>query len=91
MCKQSTNNTISIFIFSQAYFEVPKGTNRALRSICHVFKPNNFREVQNFYQDKTSLDMTLNEFNLLKTNCWNEKYKLLIIDMTKGNYTGCYR
>ena len=35
--------------------------------------------------------MTLNEFNLLKSNCCNEKYQPLTIDMTKEKYTGRYR
>ena len=36
------------------------------------------------------MDMTLNEFKLLTSTCWNEKYQPLIIDMTKDYYQGCY-
>ena len=35
--------------------------------------------------------MTLNELNLLISSCWNWKYQPPTIDMTKGNFTGCYR
>ena len=37
------------------------------------------------------MDMTLNEFKLLTSTCWNEKYIPLTIDMTKDKYTGRYR
>ena len=57
----------------------------------HIFKPNNFTDVINLYQDKANMDMTLNEFNNLTSICWNEKYQPLTIDMTKDNYTGRYR
>ena len=35
--------------------------------------------------------MTLNEFKLLTSTCWNEKYQPLTIDMTKDKNTGRYR
>ena len=37
------------------------------------------------------MDMNFNEFKYLTTNCWNEKYQPLTIDMTKDKYTGQYR
>ena len=37
------------------------------------------------------MDMTLSEFKLLTSTCWNEKYQPLTIDLTKDKYTGCYR
>ena len=52
---------------------------------------NNFRDVQNLNQDKASMDMTLNEFKLLTSTCWNENYHPLTIDMTKYKYTGGHR
>ena len=35
--------------------------------------------------------MTLNEFKYLTSNCWNDKYHPLTIDMTKDKYMGRYR
>ena len=35
--------------------------------------------------------MTPNEFKLLTSLCWNEKYQPLTIDMTKDKYQGRYR
>ena len=35
--------------------------------------------------------MTLTEFKLLTSTCWNEKYQRVTIDMTKDKYTGRYR
>ena len=35
--------------------------------------------------------MTFTEFKLLTSNCWNEKYQALTIDLTKDKYTGRYR
>ena len=69
MFKRSRHNNLSIFIISQDYYELPKRTIRANGNIYHIFKPNNFRDVQNLYQDKASMDMTLNEFKLLTSTC----------------------
>ena len=79
---------LSISIISEDYYELPKKTVTAKRKILHVFKPNNFRDVQNLYQHKVSMDMTLNEYKYLNSTCWNEKYQPLIIDMSEGKYTG---
>ena len=60
MFKRSRHNILSIFIISQDYYELPKKTIRANGNIYHIFKPNNFRDVINLYQDKSSMDRTLN-------------------------------
>ena len=91
MFKRSRHNHSSIFIISQDYYELSKKTIRCNGNIFHIFKPNNFRDVINLYQDKSSMDMTLNEFKLLTSTCWNENYQPLTIDMTKDKYTGRYR
>ena len=62
MFKRSRHNNLSIFIISQDYFELPKKTIRANGNVSHIFKPNNFFDVRNIYQDKASVDMTLDEF-----------------------------
>ena len=91
MFKRSRHNNLSIFIISQNYYELPKRTIRANGKIYHIFKPNNFRDVQNPYQDKASMDMTLNEFKLLTSTCWNKHYQRFTIDMTKDRYQDRYR
>ena len=91
MFKRPRHNTLSIFIIGQDYHELSKKTIRCNRIIYHIFKPYNFRDVQNLYQDKSSLDMTLNEFKYLTSTCWNEKYQPLTIDMTRDKYCGRYR
>ena len=91
MFKRSRHNKLSIFIISQDYYELSQKTIRCNGNIFQIFKPNNFRDVINLYQDKSSMDMTLNEFKLLTSTCWNEKYQPLTIDMTKDKYTGRYR
>ena len=91
MFKRGRHNNLSIFIISQDYYELPKKTIRANGNIFHLFKPNNFLDIRNIYQDKASMDMTLNEFKLLTATCWNEKYPPLTIDMTKDKYIGRYR
>ena len=91
MFKRCRHNNSSIFIISRDYYELPNRTIRANGNIYHIFKPNNFRDVINLYQDKSSVDMTLNENKLLTTTCWNEKYQLFTIDKTKDKYTGRYR
>ena len=60
MFKRGRHNNLSIFIISQDYYELPKRTIRANGNIYHIFKPNIYRDVQNLYQDKASMDMTLN-------------------------------
>ena len=89
--KRSRHNNLSIFIISQDYYELSKKSTGCNGNIFHIFKPNTFRDVLNLYQDKSSMDMTLNEFKLLTSTCWNEKYQPLTIDMTKDKYTGRYR
>ena len=89
--KRSRRNNLSIFIISQDYYELPKRTIRSNGNIYHIFKPNIFRDVQNLYQDRTSMDMTLDEFEYLTSICWIEQYQPLTIDMTKDKNTGRYR
>ena len=91
MFKRSRHNNLSIFIISQDYYELGKKTIRCNGNIYHIFKPNNFRDVINIYQDKASMDMNLNEFKFLTSTCWNKNYQPLTIDMTKDKYTGRYR
>ena len=90
-CSKDLDIKLCIFIITQDYYELPKRTIRANGNIYHVFKPNNFRDVQNFYQHKASMDMTLSEFKNLTNICWNEKYQPLTNDMTKDNFAGRYR
>ena len=91
MFKRSRHNNLSIFIISQDYYELPKKTIRANGNVYHIFKPNNFLDVCNNYQDKASMDMTLDEFKNLTSTCWNKQYQPLTIDMTEDKYMGRYR
>ena len=91
MFKRSRHNSKSLFIIGQDYYELSKRTKRCNGNIYHIFKPNNFRDVQNLYQDKASMDMSLNEFKYLTSTCWNAKYEPLIFDMTKDKYQGRFR
>ena len=69
MFKRSRHIKLSIFIISQDYYELPKKTIRANGNIYHIFKPNNFLDIRNIYQVKTSMDMTLDEFKYLTSLC----------------------
>ena len=91
MFKRSRHNQLSIFIISQDYYELPKKTIRANGNIYHIFKPNNFLDVSTIYQDKASMDTTLNEFKYLTSTCLNKNYQPLTMDMTKDKYQGRYR
>ena len=91
MFKRRRHNNLSMFIISEDYYELPKRTMTANGNIHHKFKPYNFRDVQKLYQDKASMDMTLNEFNLLTSTCWNKNYQPLTIELTKDLYQGRYR
>ena len=73
MFKRSRHNNLSIFNISQDHYELPERTIRVNRNTYHIFKPNNFRDVQNLYQDKASTDMTLNEFKISTSTGWEEK------------------
>ena len=53
----------------------------------HIFKPNSFLDVRIIYQDKASMDMTLDEIKYLTNTCWDKQYQPLTIDMTKDKYT----
>ena len=89
--KRSRHNNISIFIISQDYYDLPKRTIRANSNIFHIFKPNNIRDVQNLFQDKASMDMTIDEFKILCSICWQNKYQPLTIDMSKDISEEKYR
>ena len=65
MLKRGRHNHLSIFIISQDNYELPKRTIRANGYIYHIFNPNIFSDVQNPYQEKASMDLTLNEFKIL--------------------------
>ena len=91
MFKRSRHNNLSIFIISQDYYELSKRTIRCNGNIFHIFKPNNFSDVRNLYQDKASMDMTLSEFKYLTSTCWNKNFQILTIDMNKDKYIGRYR
>ena len=89
--KRSRHNKLSIFIKSQDYYELSKKTILCNGNIYHIFKPNKFRDVQNLYQDKTSMDITLNEFKLLTSTFRKNNYQPLTFGITKDKYTGRYR
>ena len=91
MFERGRHNNLSTFIFSQDFHELPKRTIKANGNIYHIFKPIIFRDVQNLYQDKASMDMTLGVFKILTSTPWNERYQPLSIDMTKDKYCGRYR
>ena len=90
MFKRSRYIFLSIFIISEDYYELPNRTIRANGNVYHIFKPNNFRDVLNLYQDTSSMVMALNEFKLL-TSCWNEKHQPPDFGMTKDQFCGRYR
>ena len=91
MFKRSRQKNLSIFLFNQDYYELPKLPTRANENIYHILKPNNFRGVQNVYQDKTSIDMVPNGFNLITSTCWTDKCLPLTTDMTKEKNNRRYR
>ena len=91
MFKNATHSNISLFKISQDYYELPKRMIKANDKTYHKYKPYNFRDVQKLYQDKASMYRTLNENELLTSTCWNETYRTLTIDMTKGKKVGSYR
>ena len=78
MFKRSRHN-LSIFMISQDYYELRKKTIRANGSIYHIFKPNKFLDVRNIYQDKASMDMTLDEFKHLTSTCWKKIINHLLL------------
>ena len=88
MFKRSKHNNLSIFIISQDYNELSKKIIRCIGNIYHIFKPNNFLDVRNIYEDKASMDMTLDEFKYLTSFCWDKQHQPLTIDMTKDKQTG---
>ena len=85
MFKRSKHNILSIFIISQDYYELSKNTIRFNSNIFHIFKPNNFRDVLNLYQDKCPMDMTINEFKFITPTCWIEKINHLLSIRLKIN------
>ena len=54
MFKRSRHNSLSIFINSQDYYKPPKKMIRVNGKIYHIFRPNNFGDGQNLYQNKNN-------------------------------------
>ena len=77
-----------MFIITQDYYELPKKTIRSNGNMYHIYKPNNCLDVRNIYQDKASMDMTLDEIKYLTSTCLDKQCQPLTIDMTKDKYTG---
>ena len=91
MFKRSRLNSLTFVAFSQNYYELPKRIIRVNGNVYHIFEiseTNIFRDVQNIYQDKASMDLTLNEFKYLNSTCWDEKFQPLTLDKTKDKFTG---
>ena len=91
MFKRGRHNNSFFFHYQSRLLGITKKTIRGIGNIYHIFKPKIFFDVHNIYQDKASVDMTLEEFKYLTSTCWNEKYNPLTIDTNKDNYTGRYR
>ena len=88
LTKHSRHNKFSIIKISQDYYELPKRSIRGNGNIYHIFKPNNYRDVQNLYRDKASIVMTFSEYKNLTKICWDKEYQPLTIDISKEKYTG---
>ena len=86
MFKRSRHKILSIFMISQVHYELLKRTIRAKGNICHIFEPNNLKDVQNLFQRQASIDLTLQQFKLLSSICWNQKHQPLTTDMNKKNH-----
>ena len=91
MFQQPWHKNLSTFKVSQDSNELPKWSIRADGNIYHIFNLNNFRDVLTLCQDKSSNDVTVNEFKLLTSTCWNEKPRPFTFDMIKDKYTSRYR
>ena len=77
--KRSGNSDLSICIISLVSNELPKRTLRVNGNIYHIFNLNNFRDVRNLYQDKTSMDMTPNEYKFLTSTSWDKSINQLLL------------
>ena len=53
-----------------------------------MIEPNNFRDVQDFFQDKACMDKNLVEIKNLNSTCWDKNYQPSTIDMTNDKNTG---
>ena len=65
------SKSVKLFINYQKELLEPMVTN------IKVSKPNIFRHVQNLSQDKEKVVMTPNEYKILTSTCWNEKYRTI--------------
>ena len=87
MFKRYEHSNILTILISQDNYWTPKKTVRANGNNYQIFKPKNFRDVRNLYQDKASMDMTIKEYKILTSICWNAKFRPVTIDITKDKHT----
>ena len=90
-CLNDLETIINLFSFQSRLLRAPKKTIRANYNIYHTSIPNNFTDVQNLHQDQELVNMKLDEFKLLTSTCWKEKYQNLSIDRAKEKQMGRYR
>ena len=68
-CLKDLDIIIETYFIIQDYYGLPKETIRANDNTYHIFKPNIYLDVRNIYQDKASMDMTLDELKFLTSTC----------------------
>ena len=90
MFKRSRHNNLSILLISWDYYELSKRTIRGNGNIYHILKQNKYRDVQNLYQDKASMGMTLDEIIFLTSIFWDEKYQPPTSDMSRDKFSWHY-
>lgn len=81
---QSRSANCDCIYLSQNYTRLPLHSIRSNANILIFFNSAN-RVVEQLYRDFSGIDLSVPAFKLLCANSWKEKYKFLVIDLSRDN------
>lgn len=81
---------VESFYLCQTYTRIPKHLIRDNANFLVLFKQDD-TNLHHIYNDHVGTDMTFEQFKLLCSECWKEKYGFLVIDKDSDIRNGRYR
>lgn len=81
---------VDVFYLCQTYTRIPKHLIRDNANFLILFKQDDLN-LKHIYQEHVGGDMSFDQFKLICSNCWNNKYDFLTIDKDSDINSGRYR
>ena len=81
---------IDVFYLGQTYSRIPKQLVRDNVNFLCIFQQDN-TNLRHIYNEFVGGDFSFNDFSSICSDCWNDKYGFITIDMTRKRNSGRYR